>query len=585
MNFLLDRQISGDNFIRLPVNSANLKRKCLFQPFSYIEDCVQNGYRYLTNSSGHFACINALSLSRDPRQTWVASGGDDQQLLVWHTDGFPSSLPVAKFRGHMANIFCATFDQNSKAILSGGNDFLIIRHDLEAQRESVQMFHGHEGAVHRISYLAGDDNVFLSASDDGSIRLWDVRVDGTQARYDSPKSFTAVDCHPHLQHLFISGNSGFGVKLWDLRAVVAANSDNGQIQARCLLRYDLSQVDVVDPILHGDRRPDMGVCGVNFNEAGTQAVVSIRHHYPTVLPVDLQTTTPVAQLQAKTYRNSTTLKSCCFVGERDECVASGSDDGGVFLWKLPFQAGKSPGPTGAIPYKRFKAAPLSEPATLKKQVLVTPSEEESSDESDAAGDENSKRIKFRQVQRWRSRAARSWLSFSTSTSVTEKPVPCKVKEPFQILRGHRSIPNHIVWHRRSGLLLSCGVEKTIKVWSFHPIDEKSDLLTKTSDNDIEWSADSYCPVMLTATEAQQRLLDLLRNEEEDATANTTVESEHTIALFDYLSRRETLVTEDTPLAHGSDDGNNNDTQEQLENGAAENQSVTEDEEIHSENSK
>ena len=44
-----------------------------------------------------------------------------------------------------------------------------------------------------------------------------------------------------------------------------------------------------------------------------------------------------------------------------------------------------------------------------------------------------------------------------------KEVP-NIERAYTVLRGHRSIVNHVRFGERSNMLLSCGVEKIVKVW-------------------------------------------------------------------------------------------------------------------------
>lgn len=41
------------------------------------------------------------------------------------------------------------------------------------------------------------------------------------------------------------------------------------------------------------------------------------------------------QFDAEHYYNSCTMKSCCFAGDNDQFVLSGSDDFNLYMWKIP----------------------------------------------------------------------------------------------------------------------------------------------------------------------------------------------------------------------------------------------------------
>ncbi|MPC79802.1 DDB1- and CUL4-associated factor 5 [Portunus trituberculatus] len=41
------------------------------------------------------------------------------------------------------------------------------------------------------------------------------------------------------------------------------------------------------------------------------------------------------EFDAEHYYNSCTMKSCCFAGDNDQFVLSGSDDFNLYMWKIP----------------------------------------------------------------------------------------------------------------------------------------------------------------------------------------------------------------------------------------------------------
>jgi WD repeat-containing protein 22 len=45
----------------------------------------------------------------------------------------------------------------------------------------------------------------------------------------------------------------------------------------------------------------------------------------------------------------------------------------------------------------------------------------------------------------------------------------KVEEAYTVLKGHRSVVNHVRYSQSSQMLISCGVEKIIKCWSMFPL--------------------------------------------------------------------------------------------------------------------
>lgn len=64
----------------------------------------------------------------------VHIGGDDRRVLLWRLDDVVSGgtdVPSrAMVKQHQSNIFCLGFNANKSKILSGGNDQVVLVHDV-----------------------------------------------------------------------------------------------------------------------------------------------------------------------------------------------------------------------------------------------------------------------------------------------------------------------------------------------------------------------------------------------------------------------------------------------------------------------
>lgn len=69
---------------------------------------------------------------------------------------------------------------------------------------------------------------------------------------------------------------------------------------------------------------------IRFNTLGTN-VLALRRRLP---PILFNTTSeiPICQFYHPNYYNSCTMKSCCFAGDDDEFILSGSDDFNLYVW-------------------------------------------------------------------------------------------------------------------------------------------------------------------------------------------------------------------------------------------------------------
>ena len=72
---------------------------------------------------------------------------------------------------------------------------------------------------------------------------------------------------------------------------------------------------------------------VRFNKSGDQ-ILALRRRLPPVL-YSIDSSEPRAYFYHSDYYNSCTTKSCCFAGDADQYVLSGSDDFNLYMWKIP----------------------------------------------------------------------------------------------------------------------------------------------------------------------------------------------------------------------------------------------------------
>uniref|UniRef100_A0A8C9T433 Ddb1 and cul4 associated factor 5 n=1 Tax=Scleropages formosus TaxID=113540 RepID=A0A8C9T433_SCLFO len=266
---------------------------------------------YKRDLLGHFGCVNAIEFSNNGGE-WLVSGGDDRRVLLWHMEkALHSSAKPLKLKGeHLSNIFCLAFDSTNRRVFSGGNDEQVILHDVE-RGETLNVFL-HDDAVYGLSVSPVNDNVFASSSDDGRVLIWDTREPPHGEPFclaNYPSAFHSVMFNPAEPRLLATANSKEGVGLWDIRKPRSS-----------LLRY-------------GGSLSLQSAMSVRFNSTGTQ-LLALRRRLPPVL-YELHSRLPIFQFDNQGYFNSCTMKSCCFAGDRDQYILSGSDDFNLYMWRIP----------------------------------------------------------------------------------------------------------------------------------------------------------------------------------------------------------------------------------------------------------
>ncbi|XP_076063729.1 uncharacterized protein LOC143038430 [Oratosquilla oratoria] len=273
-------------------------------------DVARNLYR--KDLYAHYGCVNAIEFSKEGEL--LVSGGDDRRVLLWKVEEAISGQkqPRAMKGEHMSNIFCLSFDPHNEKIFSAGNDDQVIVHDLKTG-EILDLF-PHEAAVYGVSVSPASESIFTSAGEDGQVLLYDIRAPPSTdpmclARYHD--AFHAVQFHPIEPMYVVTANSREGVALWDIRKPRVP-----------VLRY-------------GEKHCAQSSMCARFNRTGSQ-IIALRRRLPPVL-YDTHHSKAVCQFDADHYYNSCTMKSCCFAGDSDQFVLSGSDDFNLYMWKIPGQ--------------------------------------------------------------------------------------------------------------------------------------------------------------------------------------------------------------------------------------------------------
>ncbi|MEJ2207792.1 MAG: ABC transporter permease subunit [Anaerolineae bacterium] len=116
---------------------------------------------------GHQDVVTALAFS--PDSALLASGSADTTVIFWDLEtGDPASLS----EGHWATVTVITFDASGDFVLTGGRDNK-VRNIRVASGRSTVSYEGHLSAVYGTAY-GPDDTTILSASGDGTVRVWET---------------------------------------------------------------------------------------------------------------------------------------------------------------------------------------------------------------------------------------------------------------------------------------------------------------------------------------------------------------------------------------------------------------------------
>ncbi len=153
-----------------------------------------------TTVEGHDGCVNAINFNE--QGDLLITGSDDSTVKIWSlVDSISKPKCIQTLRGHSTNVFAVNFlpHQSNKKAISGGNDGDVRYFDIEKQVATV--FGHHHRKVLKMSVNPVMPDTFLTASADGTCRLFDIRGSYSKSRTEKFSDFSqsradAVDVFP-----------------------------------------------------------------------------------------------------------------------------------------------------------------------------------------------------------------------------------------------------------------------------------------------------------------------------------------------------------------------------------------------------
>eukprot|EP00906_Rhabdomonas_costata_P032465 RCo045735 len=348
-----------------------------------VHNPISLGLRYRYPLVGHTSCVNTIALSRGENRLLV-SGSDDTTLLLWDTfRPIPQQRPLRQFRGHTGIVLCAVWGASNQHLLSCGTDETILRFDVNSSSNTfVNQFTDHSDVVQKVAFQPFSSEVFVSASADSTVKLFDCRA-GTSAQGEiiGLCPFSCVAFVPTMDYTFLSCDQASGLLMWDLRRAFVPLRRG--VPPSLLSAQRTRQLAV--KAYHPKYRHRSGfvmsaeISGIEFSRDGSTFVCSVRKCPPLVFRTAEEM--PWIEAHSATYDNKVTVKMASFLGDRDEFIGCGSDDWGVYVWALEDLQPRSEAWDGAPTSAKKAASSLA----LRKRRRQT--EAASAEPAESAGSE------------------------------------------------------------------------------------------------------------------------------------------------------------------------------------------------------
>ncbi|GJN94514.1 hypothetical protein Rhopal_007597-T1 [Rhodotorula paludigena] len=407
-----------------------------------------SGLSAQTALKAHHSCVNALAVSPG-EGTWLASGGDDQRVLLWDAHDSTdegtglANEPRGSYTGAMSNIFAIAFSADARRIFSAGNDAAIIMHDLEtsASSEPPKLWQGkqpdnawldHDDAVMGLSAHPSNPALFISASSDGTLRHFDTRTSpGCVGLLADRYGMNSVVHHPLTPDCFVYAGEDGHLALLDGRMAWGGETQKKLAYSSAVQRYSSPTISsaCISPSGSLICATLSGYLPTLYELSDPTPLASFHSPDPSApAPPPLTTLPPrpsKGQVRplANGYRDTTTTKHGSFGGGPGATAgdglyyAAGSDDHRAYVWEVPS-------------VEKLKA-------------------QREMDWSVSSFKASERDVVFQHG---------TWSLISRATSYD---APALISPASSILTGHRSIVNTALFHPTLPLLYTSGIEKLI----------------------------------------------------------------------------------------------------------------------------
>ena len=144
-------------------------------------------------------------------ETILATGGYDEKVVLWNAKS-EVALRIIPLKDVHVNSLCVTPDRQYLAVAAYKSLKLF---DLNSSSTvPVHTYEGHTDNITSIGF-SRKSNWLYTASEDGSIKIWDFNTHRSQRSYDRPSGVNTVVLHPNQSELIAGYDNGL-LCLWDL---------------------------------------------------------------------------------------------------------------------------------------------------------------------------------------------------------------------------------------------------------------------------------------------------------------------------------------------------------------------------------
>lgn len=142
----------------------------------------------------------------------LATAGYDHKIRFWEA---PSGICSRTLRYPDSQVNCLEITPDKQFLAAGGNPHIrLFEINNTTMNNPVLTLEGHTSSVTSLGFQR-DGRYLYSGSEDGTVKLWDLRSPTYSRSFDSRGPVNSVALHPNQAEI-ISGDQNGSVKVWDL---------------------------------------------------------------------------------------------------------------------------------------------------------------------------------------------------------------------------------------------------------------------------------------------------------------------------------------------------------------------------------
>ena len=148
-----------------------------------------------------------------PPSVVLATGGYDHTIRFWEAT---SGVCYRTLQHQDSQVNKLEITPDKKFIAAAGNPYVRLFEVHTSNPQAVTTYEGHTSNVTSVGFQR-DGAWMYTSSEDGTVKIWDVRAPGCQREYESRAAVNTVALHPNQSEL-ISGDQNGNIRVWDLTA-------------------------------------------------------------------------------------------------------------------------------------------------------------------------------------------------------------------------------------------------------------------------------------------------------------------------------------------------------------------------------